>query len=67
VNFPTLAVAPLAMHVFGISGGDDPAHLSQIVLLREHSDSFMMVIAPAAGVCALHFDVARTAAAELRQ
>jgi hypothetical protein len=26
-----------------------------------------MVIAPAAGVCALHFDVARTAAAELRQ
>jgi len=30
-----LAVATLAMHVFGISGGDDPAHLYKIALLRD--------------------------------
>ena len=30
-----LAVAMLAMHVFGISGGDDPAHLYKIALLRD--------------------------------
>jgi hypothetical protein len=64
VNFP---VATPAMPVFGISGGDDPAHLSQIALLREHPCGFMIGTAPAAGVCALRFDLARTAAAELGQ
>ncbi len=30
-----LAVAMLAMHVLGVSGGDDPAHLYKLALLRE--------------------------------
>jgi len=30
-----LAVAALAMHIFGVSGGDDPAHLYKIALLRD--------------------------------
>jgi len=133
-----LAVATLAMHVFGISGGDDPAHLYKIALLRDgqsviwdnywyggsygtltygivyywlaqfvpgvlltvvtggllpllfhlylrdgsweddalphgrallHKDPYglMVFTAPAAGVYALRFDLARTAEAELRQ
>jgi hypothetical protein len=133
-----LAVATLAMHVFGISSGDDPAHLYKIALLRDgqsviwdnywyggsdgtltygiacywlaqfvpgvlltvvtsgllpllfypylrdgswedealphgrallHKDAygFMVFTAPAAGVYALRFDLARTAEAELRQ
>ena len=61
------AVATPAMHVFGISGDDDPAHLSKIALLREDPCGFMIGTAPAAGVCALHCDLARSAAAELRQ
>jgi hypothetical protein len=64
VNF---AVATLVMPVFGISGGDDPAHLSKIALLREDPYGFMIGTAPAAGVCALHCDLARMAAAELGQ
>jgi len=64
VNLPV--VTP-AVHVFGISGGDDPAHLSQIALLREHPCGFMVFTAPAAGLYALCFDLARTAEAELGQ
>ena len=59
------AVATLVMPVFGISGGDDPAHLRQITLPREDPSGSMVSAAPAAGVCALHVDLARTAEAEL--
>jgi alkylation response protein AidB-like acyl-CoA dehydrogenase len=105
-----LAVAALAMHVFGISGGDGtltygivyyllaqfvPGVLLTVVtggllpllfhlylrdgswedgalphgraLLHKDAYGFMVFTAPAAGVYALRFDLARTAEAELRQ
>ena len=64
MNFPALAVAPLVRRFVGIAG-DDPAHLRQITLPREDPSGSMVSAAPAAGVCALHVDLARTAEAEL--
>ena len=66
MNLPALAVAPLVRRFVGIAG-DDPAHLRQIALPRKDPSGSMVSAAPAAGVCALRFDLARTAAAELRQ
>jgi hypothetical protein len=67
VNLLALAVATPAINVFGISGDDDPAHLFKIALPRGDPSGSMVSAALAAGVYALHFDLARTAAAELRQ
>ena len=67
MSFPALVVATLAMRVVGISGDDDPANLIVTAPLREDPYGSMVSAAPAAGVCARHFDLARTAAAEPRQ
>ena len=61
------AVAMPATHVFGISGGGDPAHLYRIALLHKPPYAAMIFTPPAAGVQELRFDLATAAEAEPRQ
>ena len=61
------AVAMPATHVFGISGGGDPAHLYRIALLHKPPYATMIFTAPAAGVQELRFELATAAEAEPRQ